>query len=359
MVLKDCQELDLNPQQELHHSTTPPTQVSPCLTYLDKALTQLQLVDSSSSLLLQQPMSNALLHFSFQGGLLHSISTLPEDGQPKPEFKSFNHSLDDAFCLVRAGNTHLFIIDITKMVVDEMINDFWLYKGSPTNPVCAAATRDAERILATSLIDNQKQALIYYKSEQGQARVNSNVLEEVIPGMNVCSCMESSSMANNIVIGGLSGQTASFSLIDVTNSARFVNKLNVPGSFGRPFKIKRIPGQEYYISACIRHIIVLKQQNNILSHIQTYKDVHSDYIFDIHFASSMIFSKGRKEDTFKVTFLGEPQKNDRRSSPDPKPQIRVTPPKEPAPEPFKSNLTTSNPTQNDDKLLLPSSRIIS
>jgi len=132
----------------------------------DRRLTQLRAI--RGSLAIQQPFTNHLVLLDSSYLEVKTVETESEEtdgtlGSPgKPEFKSFLHSKDQDFSLLRAGGRNLYVIDNSLLRVDELIPDFWLFNGRPTNPICAAGSPDAESLLGISMTEDRDFVLHYY-----------------------------------------------------------------------------------------------------------------------------------------------------------------------------------------------------
>ena len=64
--------------------------------------------------------------------------------------------------LVRAGMSHLYLIDMMSFKLEEKIKGFWLYEGNPTKPIAAAASLNADTIVGISQIEERKYVFHYY-----------------------------------------------------------------------------------------------------------------------------------------------------------------------------------------------------
>lgn len=102
--------------------------------------------------------------------------------QAKLEFKSFNHSLDRCFQLVRAGSSNLYLIDNLNFKLEEKISGFWLYEGNPTKPIGAAASLDADTIVGISQLEEKKYVFHYYNSNLTfENKTKTQLVTAIIP----------------------------------------------------------------------------------------------------------------------------------------------------------------------------------
>lgn len=224
----------------------------------------------------------------------------------KPEFKSFNHSQDDTFMITRAGGRNLFIIDLEQFTIDEMVPDFWMHNDSLRNPICAASSRDADIILGVSVSDEGPCFHYFNKNIVGTSRVKSEYVRKSIPEANSISAIESSEKGKSVIVGGSTDTCIFFAAIGLDTGVKLVSKAEAKdGQYGRPFKIRRIVGTEYYIAGCAKHMIVIKAFAGRVSLLRSYKDVHTDYINDIVIVRNAIFSKARQEPYVKISYFGD------------------------------------------------------
>lgn len=97
-----------------------------------------------------------------------------------------------------------------------------------------------------------------------------------------------------------------FAAVSFDNGLKVINELNTyENIYGRPFKIKRMKGFNYFAVACVKHIVMIRMHNGKLYFMKSFLDIHSDNIYDMCLVKNMIFSKGRNESIVKVTYFGE------------------------------------------------------
>ena len=110
----------------------------------------------------------------------------------------------------------------------------------------------------------------------------------------------------HIVMGGTIGDTISYCICNIDSTLRCISSVPITNDvYGRPFKIKRIKGMDYYVSGCVKHIVILKTVASKIMFIKSYKDVHTDYIYDLCIVRNCIFSKARNESHIKVSYFGD------------------------------------------------------
>lgn len=277
---------------------------------MDKRLTQMRFKEDTNEIIIQQPYTNNIDWLDGHYHEKYRVSTEIEETDSKPEFKNFNHSQDTHFWLLRCGYRNLYIFDLNEMRVDEVLKDFWLFNGKVTNPICAAGNRDAEIILGITVTDQKQNIFCYYNKKLFDNRVQTIPVDTIIPGMVAATCIESNETGKSVVVGGVTtnqyGEVVLFATIIVDSGMKLHSTLDVNDTnYGRPFKLRRMIGTEYYIAGCVRHIIVLRAHGGKLIHLKTCKDVHSDYIMDICIIKNTVYSKARKEPHFKVTYFGD------------------------------------------------------
>lgn len=109
------------------------------------------------------------------------------------------------------------------------------------------------------------------------------------------------------IIGGTTeGEVLYFYAFSFDSGIKVLSELNShENSYGRPFKIKRMKGFNYFAVACVKHIVIIRLQESKLYFMKSFLDVHSDNIYDIYVVRNMIFSKGRNESVVKVTYFGD------------------------------------------------------
>lgn len=88
--------------------------------------------------------------------------------------------------LVRAGTSHLYIIDLINFKFGEKIEDFWLYEGKQTTPIAAASNLEAENIIGISLIPDSVYLLHYYRCGAAFSdETNVYKISNLLPKRNV------------------------------------------------------------------------------------------------------------------------------------------------------------------------------
>lgn len=200
----------------------------------------------------------------------------------------------------------MFIVDLQQFTIDEVVHDFWMHDGVHRNPVCAAASRDAEIVLGVSVSDEGPIFHYFNKNVIGVSKLKSEPVRKTIPDANSVSAIESSEKGRSAIIGGSTDSFIFFAALALDTGVKVVSKIEAKdGQYGRPFKIKRIKGTEYYIAGCAKHMLVIKAYAGRVSILRGYKDVHSDYINDLVIVRNAIFSKGRQEPYVKISYFGD------------------------------------------------------
>ena len=83
-------------------------------------------------------------------------------------------------------------------------------------------------------------------------------------------------------MGGVTSDAVGFAACSIDNGVKLVSYIDVKdGMYGRPFKIRRMKGYEFYIVACVKHLIVLRANSGKLAFMRSFRDVHSDFIYDL------------------------------------------------------------------------------
>lgn len=104
----------------------------------------------------------------------------------------------------------------------------------------------------------------------------------------------------------MEGELMMFVAINFENGLRPINQINLHENvYGRPFKLKRIHGTNYFVVGCQKHLAIIKLQEERVFFIKGFMDIHSDNVLDLCVVKNMIFSKGRNESTVKVTYFGD------------------------------------------------------
>ena len=141
------------------------------------------------------------------------------------------------------------------------------------------------------------------------------------------SCIEIGERGRTVVVGATNGERIGFILISIENGLKVLNSLELPDiGFGRPFKIRRMVGTEYYIVGCVKHLVALKVLSGRVIHLRSFKDVHEDFISDLHIIRNIIFSKAKNEAFFRVTTIGDQQATSLSQRQQPKPAGPSSPP---------------------------------
>ena len=153
----------------------------------DKKITQMKIINKQ--LAYQSYYLNNINIINHTFNEIKFIETESEDTDSKrgitcigkPEFKSFTHSHDEDFMLVRAGTKNLYILDNKHLKVDEMVPDFWVYKKRNTVPICGVSTRDSNIIVGVSITDEKEYIVIYYNNRMSMNRSKKVGMKSILP----------------------------------------------------------------------------------------------------------------------------------------------------------------------------------
>lgn len=219
------------------------------------------------------------------------------------------------YCLWKMGDDAMAVVDKQDWKIKNKVSMFWTHGGTGKEwenrnpkscmPVTSCVNKKGTKIMASSMAGPSEHILHFYDEALHVDRSVSKVCKKILPDLNRCSAMETSSNGRVCYLGGIS-QSGKTRIVAVQNNAEFAKIASydlMDYSFGKLRKIYRIRGFEILLIGGKNHIAVVEFRNSQFTRLATLEDIHSGEITDICMQNNIIYSKGYNDSTITCTYL--------------------------------------------------------
>ena len=133
-------------------------------------------------MLTHEPETNHISVLDEQDVVRGKIPGRPERGPINENYRHYRHSLDDRYILWRNGNRDIDIFDCEIQKVDETVQNFWMYNGSPCQPICDVSNREVSKMLGLSQLNDTTQIFhLYMKDTNNRVNLTTYRVKDIFP----------------------------------------------------------------------------------------------------------------------------------------------------------------------------------
>lgn len=229
-------------------------------------------------------------------------------------FHTYHGSLDTKTLLWRMGDGNLALVNLSNFKTSKLLPSFWNFNKKNCMPVAACGSSGMNKIAASSMASASEHIIHYW--QRNYETPLSFECKDKINGLMRISCMDTNSKGSVLVLGGLStprynhntrrshSSTMIVSISFDSSLEKFSENIYPLNKFGKPRRMKRIPGSDNFLIAALFNILVMElTSENKLHQIALLENLHRAEISDFLFFDDKLITKGFKEQFLTVSYL--------------------------------------------------------